>query len=289
MKPDRVKLSRWLCASALHLTKAPAIGGTRAWQPWEFEERVTVRPARLAAVLLIIVLAPGVSAALRSPTRSSANLLLRPNVRTGQTIAWDLRVPEPEDLVLPPDLRWRSDIFTCTVLKGSSDDFTVSRRIKVYMPADRPYEVGDPPRFVGKTRPARMYRLLRSPITISRGQEFTIEGLPLRDDPLCNFYSASMFGEPPPTIEIGSTWTFDRTKFTRFCKTCTGRTTVVTLDTAKGVVGLRSRLSSGAKGETDDLIDMTVADGGVIIVETHRYLGADSRAAITDVTRLMNP
>jgi len=98
-----------------------------------------------------------------------------------------------------------------------------------------------------------------------------------------------MFGEPPPTIEIGSTWTFDRTKFTRFCKTCTGRTTVVTLDTAKGVVGLRSRLSSGAKGETDDLIDMTVADGGVIIVETHRYLGADSRAAITDVTRLMNP
>jgi len=57
---------------------------------------------------------------------------------------------------------------------------------------------------------------------------------------------------------------------------CAVTTTVVSLDSVRGIVGLRSRLSFGAKGETDESIDMTVADGGVIVIETRRDLEPDS-------------
>lgn len=219
-----------------------------------------------AAAVLIIVFGLSVGAAA-TPPQSSNTLLLHPAIHQGQTFDWDLRIPDPN---APHFKQWRTDIFTCNVLKKTSGTFSVSRRVKVYLPAFQAHTASDPSRTVGKVRPASIYLLSKPSITIQNGHEFKEDGRPLRNDPICLFYSVPMFGQPPSRLAVGESWNFDR-NFSGWCSACTGTTTVEALNIVGGIVRLRSKMSYGGKGKVDELIDMTVIDGGVVTVMTERW------------------
>ena len=230
--------------------------------------------ALLAAVALTPAAFPKPSAATPRPSQSSKALMLTPHIYIGQAFAWKGRISERHGPTNHYDSR--TDIFTCTVIRGNSNTFIVSRQVKVFLPAFRPYQVDDPSKVIATTRPASMGLLPKPPIIIRNGREFNIDGPPLRDDPICMFYSVPMLGVPPSSLKIGDSWTFDRTTTFGSPQDVRGTATVTSLDAATGVLGLRVRMNWDSKGQTDELIDMVVRDGGVIVAETQRYLGTAS-------------
>jgi len=160
---------------------------------------VTMRPVSLLAALLIIAIAPGVSAAVESTTRSSTVLLLRPSIRVGQSFSWNVRIPEETDPHQSPV--YRTDIFTCMVLKGSTDASTVERQVMVILPATQP-----PRRSSAEATilPVVTDLLPKAPIPIRNGHDFAVDGSPLRRDPTCMFRSKRARSQRPLSVSIPS-------------------------------------------------------------------------------------
>jgi hypothetical protein len=201
------------------------------------------------------------AAAIPRPSQigSSRTILLSPHIRLGQSFTWIdhhtswMAPPSGNGTTQPPVID--TQVVTCTALKQEGDGFVMSRRVKMMFgtPAGKP-------------------KLEPKPSMIERhAVEFTTESKPLNDKPVCLFYSVPMYGVPPDRLTVGASWHFDRSSFPHGSKADVGTTTVNSIDSEKGMIGLRV-LWLGS------VTDMVVGDGGVIESEAHSIISDPSKA-----------
>lgn len=222
----------------------------------------------LAFALVVVLETESTSTTI---TTSSNAMLLSPRIRVGQSYAWTGRIARRN--VASSDhgpLEYFSThtvVYTCLVRSQDKDKFNISRRLKVFVNQKR---IADSTRTLVFEQHAQ-WKLDKPSIMIGNGYEYHSDGTPLRDDPICMFYSVPMYGRPPKTLEIGTSWHFDRAGFSRWCKPCTGTATVTSLDNSRRTVTLRVKtVAPGDRGFNPLLSDMVVADGGVIVSQTDR-------------------
>lgn len=228
------------------------------------------------AFAVVLTLTAATSPAPR-PTGSSRTLLLSPKIRLGQTFTWIDPIVDRSGTpgqVLGAYQKNHTDVVTCTALTQEGDAFVLSRRVKVMFPPPKP-EPGPtlPPKAIAALRAlgfgnrgAGPYVLPKPSIIVQHGLEYTTEWRRLDDDPICKFYSASLFGTPPTTLAVGTSWDFDRTAMFGQLRPMQGTTTVTHLDNTKGIVSLRARLTWE---DNPMLVDLVVTEGGVIASESY--------------------
>jgi hypothetical protein len=168
----------------------------------------------------------------------------------------------------------------CSVARGGSNDFILSRMIFLHIPSL--YTESNDATIRKRKFSAQNEQLIRTSIIIRHGHEFQLDGPPLGDDPFCKFYSAPMFGIPPATLRVGSSWHFDRKSFVDWCRWCKGTTTVTMLDARARLIALRVRLS-GLGGRKIDDDDIVIRDGGIVQSEFDRAAFADVSAIPKDI------
>ena len=212
---------------------------------------------------------------IAAPPRSlsSAASLLSPHIHLGETFTWQgrLRHRSVENTRHGPIELFDShtDLISCTVLRGSRNSFVASRRIKVFLPPFRPHVLaGDP---FGPTRPAQVGLVPWPSIIIRKGYEFSLDGPPLRYDPICKFYSTTLFGVPPSKLRVGTSWRFGQTTYWGKTSKIDGAVSVTELDPVKGTVTLRIKMIAPHDlGINPYLAQVAIVDGGVIATENDR-------------------
>jgi len=231
--------------------------------------------AQSVLALVVVVMLTTAAEAATHPTTSSKALLLSPQVHIGERLTWKGRLTNRGvyNTKRGPVEHFDSQtlLVSCTVLRGSRNAFIVLRILKLYLPAFRPILESDPSAVIGTMSPPQTSLVTKPPIIIRNGYEFNTDGPPLDYDPICKFYSATMFGVPPPTLKIGTSWRFGRTTYFGRVLNMYGAVTVTKFDATKGVVALRIKfISSRDSGINPYLSDIVVTDGGVIVSETDR-------------------
>jgi hypothetical protein len=176
----------------------------------------------------------------------SQHALLAPQLHRGEILTWFgtgttwfESTPSSQAILL-----------ACSVTDQDQSLYTLSRRIRVILPKQRPSAT-----------------LERPSIAIGYGHEYALDGSPLNDDPICLIYSRTMFGSPPQTLTVGTTWHFSRPQLFSYLPGLRGTATVTKLDPTSDSVSLHiAEIGSGAAS-----VDMTVSDGGVIEMEIERW------------------
>lgn len=207
----------------------------------------------LAALALTAAIATG-SAASHPGSTPASTLLLSPHVGAGQELDWFATITS-----WPP--KWmtshclncgtpqsRAILLGCSVRAVGPSGIALTRRVRAYLP-----QQATPP-------------LIHPPIVVIDGREFTSDGKALNKDPICLFYSRSMWGSPPASIARGTTWAFHRPDTFGYMSGLHGRVTVTRFDARTETLDLRI-VAAGSQTMT---VDMTVSDGGVIQSETDR-------------------
>lgn len=109
----------------------------------------------------------------------------------------------------------------------------------------------------------------KSSIILQRGLVYTTAWESLDDDPLCKFYAVSLFGNPPPSIHVGTTWHFGESANFGSAHSVNGTSTVTRLDAEKDIIALHEIMAWPARNESNPLIsDLVVIEGGVIESES---------------------
>lgn len=215
----------------------------------------------LAIVASIALGTPAVAPA----SISSQHALFSPQLHRGQVLTW---FGSLTSYYLPSNPESHSDLLACSVNDRSQRGFTMARRVRAFL-SNQPHT---PP----MEHPA---------IIIGDGHEYKLDGSPLNDDPICLVYSPAMFGSPPGTLKVGTTWRFSRSADFGYLRGLRGTATVTNVDPKTNTVSLHI----GETSIPSVVIDMTVSDGGVIRYErdrwyTHRMSSAPPRtfAELTD-------
>jgi hypothetical protein len=221
--------------------------------------------AAAIAILLGVRIPSGADHGATEPP--SARMLLSPNVHFGQVVAWRATLTQrmvsssAHGTVVLVD-RQNMNIL-CSIMSGSASSFAVSRHLRFM---SDPWQ--DEPQ-----------------VSIRRGREFDTSGRPLNRDPICMFYSATMYGMPPPVLRIGTTWNYHQpTDFRKHCERLTPdliehcltdsewvKASVTSLDPMHTRVGLHIVSTPPHDPRGISIIDMTVIDGGVIQQSLARY------------------
>jgi hypothetical protein len=195
------------------------------------------------------------AAAATTSSISSKQVLLSPRIYPGQVLTWFGTITS-----IPT--RWEvsncshcgpnsySDIIACSVTGENRLGYTLSRRVRSFL-ANQPHTP-----------------TLEHPSIIFRsGRAFNTDGTPLNDEPVCMFYSPAMYGSPPATIRVGTSWQFRRPPGFGELGGLHGATTVSDIDVKTNMV----QLHIVATGVGSGLIDMIVSNGGVIESEVDRW------------------
>lgn len=226
--------------------------------------------AQIALVLATLVTPSTAAVAATAQSASSKELLLSPRVHAGQSFTWKGRIRART--AVPTNNGWverfdsRALILTCSILRGGSNAFLVTRQVKVDAGPGKTIAVVrndsvSNQRIVVEPKPS---------IIIRNGREFGTDGPPLNYDPICKFYSVTMFGVPPPTLKVGSTWRFGQTTFVGHVYSVRGTTTVTNLDSRIGSVSLRVKMIDNRESKIVALVDLVVMGGGAVVSETDR-------------------
>jgi hypothetical protein len=238
---------------------------------------ISIRAIAQSVLVLaaLVTLATAAIAATSTQTTSSKVLLLSPRIQPGQSFTWKGRLTNRgvyhTNRGLVEHFDSRTLLLSCTVLRGSHSAFIVSRKLKVFLPAFRPVLESDPSTVIGTMSPPQTSLQNKPPIIIRNGYEFNTDGPPLNYDPICKFYSVTMFGVPPPTLKIGTSWSFRRTTYFGRVSNVYGTTTVTKLDASKGAISLRIKMTAPHDlGINPYLSDMVITDGGVTTTEAGR-------------------
>jgi hypothetical protein len=225
-----------------------------------------VAPSKVSAVIvaLLVIFALGIGPSTPEPARvSSREALLAPHFRVGAVYTWYASVTE-----VPT--RWmisrctncgpssHSYVLACTVTGEDRGAFAFTRRVRAFIPGQPPSPILEHPS-----------------ISILDGHAFKADGTHLNDDPLCSFYSPELYGTPPTTLAVGTTWRFRRPSNFGYLAGLHGTVIVSNVDAPKDTVSLQI----SANGAGSVVIDMTVSDGGVIENESDRWDSSSTASA----------
>lgn len=213
---------------------------------------------------------------------SAQFLLLHPRVRVGETLRWTSKLETKDPSSLTHDVVAHADsqtiVFLCSITTKTDDSITVGRRADIHF------------RTLNSAAPTQ----IDAPIVIRSGHEFTLGGRPLNDDPLCMFYSASAFGEPPSHLELGTSWRYHQPS--DYKKNCPGNgqkcisgnlwvtVKVTRLDSAAGIVGLHIVGTVPHQNRVVEERDTVYVDGGIVLRESAKAYSVVRKSQSDDVT-----
>jgi hypothetical protein len=215
-------------------------------------------------------------------TVSAQSLLLHPRVRVGETLRWTSKLETKDPSSSTHDVVTHADsqtiVFLCSITTKIDDSITVGRRADILF----------------KTLNSAAPTQIDAPIVIRSGHEFTLGGRPLNDDPLCKFYSASAFGEPPSHVELGTSWRYRQPG--DYEKNCPGNgqkcssgnlwitVKVTRLDSAAGIVGLHVAGTLPHQTRVVEERDTVYVDGGIVLRESAKTYRLVRTSQSDDVT-----
>jgi hypothetical protein len=236
---------------------------------------------------------------------AASGMLLSPSVHRGEVFAWRAtltqRIPSSSSRGTVVVIDRQIMNVSCSVLSGSASAFIVSRHLDVSdtIPAR---QLVPPPDLVSAMR-AQGLDVKPLPastddprIIIRRGAEFDVFGPPLNKDPICQFYSATLYGIPSGGLRVGTTWSYHQPMdFRKHCERLPSdpaehclsdseqvKVSVTSLDAKHNRVGLHIVTSTSNDSKAYCIIDMTVIDGGVIQQSIDRYRNSARRGQPPD-------
>jgi len=211
--------------------------------------------ARLLLVLVMPFVAAGAALGPGSGAGSPGGiearlLLLSPTTHRGQVFAWTVALTDRAvDSSQHGPVRHfdhLNGIASCIVVDESKDSITVSRRFTMTL-------------LNGK---AVRHTVVQPNIVIRNGHEFNISGSALLSDPICKFYSASMFGDPSRYLRPGASWDFRQPSNFRGAESV--RVTVVSVDRTRHRISLHIVARDPKTKALRRKLDVVIVDGGLI-------------------------
>lgn len=178
---------------------------------------------------------------------SSQQALLSPHIHTGSVLTWYATITDPLQ-------KWEKSscvncdvsfgvLLACKVTKTDPHGFTLSRLVRSFL-ANQPHTP----------------TVAHPPIVVKQGYEFTTDGSPLNDDPICLTYSRALYGNPPALISVGTTWRLARPRTLRNVGGLSGTVIVTGVDAQSKSVSLHvSEIGWNAIVE-----DISLSDGGIV-------------------------
>lgn len=197
-------------------------------------------------------------------------LLLSPTTHRGQVFAWTVSLTDRmvDSTSHGPVRRFDtlSGIASCTVFNEAKDSISLSRRFTMTSV---------------RTGKAVRPTVVKPSIVIRDGHDFNISGSPLLSDPICKFYSASMFGDPPRYLRPGVSWDYRQPANFRGAEWV--HVTVVAVDEKPRTVTLHITTRDPNANTLRRKIDIAITNGGLIESEVDSVNFATASAFPQDI------
>lgn len=242
-----------------------------------------MKPDRwMITVLIAAILGTALTGASLSKSSSgmqTQSIILSPNVHRGQLFTWNIKVTDRSVVSSPhgPTEHFETlqGVASCSILKSTDASFSVARTFRITSPVGNriapPQDMSKPSTIELSSNPAAS---VLSPILIRAGHAFNLDGTPLADDPTCRFYSASIYGDPPRDIRVGTAWDFRPPSLNGMGQWV--HTTAVSVDEKQRRIRLHISTTIPNTSQARCQIDMSLRDGGVIESETDNCAFASS-------------
>jgi hypothetical protein len=258
----------------------------------------------ISITLILLCVAVGASAQSQATVGTLAHpLLLSPEVHRSQVLTWNVQLADRTVYATshgPVARFWHlGGSTTCAVLDDADGPLLVSRTVTMFGQGSPQLPTGLRGFLKSHAYGVRDFPVtVRQPsIVIRDGHEFKLDGSRLFEDPLCKFYSASTYGDPPRMLSAGVTWDFHQPlSFGRRCQWlfsdsvqhCSSankwvHVTVTEVDAKQRYVYLQVVTMTPSTKKTLCLINMAIRDGGLIAGETDQCSFAPVSAIPEDV------
>jgi hypothetical protein len=113
----------------------------------------------------------------------SSEALLLPKVAAGEAISWHAQIINSAGRTVSYDV-------LCKVEEpsGGAGGYQLEPTVTMHSPSGPPQ--------------------VKTIFVLRNGRAYDLKGAPLDNDPICQFYYTQMFGQPPQTLRVGSSWQF---------------------------------------------------------------------------------